>query len=85
MGRKAEILAHYRKIGALNFGHVLGHVHRAMSEREGLLQGDPDTWTDSDLTTDAQLAMELYNITIDACGWNVEDFNYVYNRTPEAG
>ncbi len=82
MGRKAEILAHYRRVGALNFGHVLGKVHDAMSKRESLLGDDPESWTDDDLTADKELAMELHNITIDSCGWNVEDFSYVYNRTP---
>lgn len=81
----AYVLQYYREAGCLNFGEVLYHLHNRERNEYDLLPENEDEWTDDDLTKYKELVMEGYRHTIDACGWYVEDFEYVYNRTPEAG
>lgn len=81
----SEVLQYYRDNGSYNFGEVLYHLHNRERTESDLLPEDEESWTDDDLTKYRELAMESYRQTIDACGWHVEDFEYVYNRTPEAG
>ena len=78
-----QIFRTKKATGANTFKQVCELLDLDMATRPSRLPENEESWTDEMITLEAASAAKAFKGTVEAAGWTVQEFDYVWHRMPE--